>query len=450
MCRLIATIGLFLFSLSGIIAQEQLDFNTINMETYRLYTGQEWDSLIAMGKEALKQDIDYYYLRMRLGIAYYTKKNFKKASIHFNKAIAMNQGDPVAMEYLYYSNLLSGNKEQAKHVRNRFKGALALKLPPQKGKFMEKIGAEYLYHHSMNEDLFTIPDQLFTGLPQGVQHITRNFSNAAIHMASSISPGFSLIQTYTYLSKHNHFYYNDGTYQLEVSDQHVYQHQYGISPQFTTPSGYTIMPVFHLINVHFQSPVVLSQGYMGGSSQVGLAYFTENDLVTGMGFRKGICTVDLELGAYYATLNNTEQIQNRLGVTWFPTGNLNLYVGMFLNSQYELKEGEGLFRTIPEILIGYAIGEKVWLDLKAVMGEMVNYTENNGMIIYNSYGEVIDKKVTFSISIPVSDKGSLLYLGGRWTSNRSEFIPYDPILAQSNNTITYNTFSIYGGISWKF
>ena len=450
MCRLIATIGFILFTWSGINAQDQPDFNRINNESYRLYVIQEWDSLISMGKEALKQDIDYYYLRIRLGIAYYTKKNFKKASIHFTKAIAMNQGDPVAMEYLYYSSHLSGNQEQAKHVRNRFKGDLALKLPPQKGKFMEEIGAEYLYHHSMNEDLFTNPDQLFTGLPQGVQYITRNFSNAAIHMTSSISPGFSLIQSYTYLSKHNHFYYNDGTYQLQVSDQHVYQHQYGISPLFTTPSGFTIRPVFHLINMHFQSPVVISQGYQGGSSQVGLAYFTDNDFVTGLGFRKGLGTVDLHLGAYYSTLNNAEQVQNRLGVTWYPKGNLNLYVGTFLNSHYELKEGEGLFRTIPELLMGYAIAEKVWLDLKIAMGEMKNYTENNGMIVYNSYSEVIDKKVTFSISIPVSEKGSMLYLGGRWTSSQSEFFPNDPLLNQLTNTITYQTLSIYGGISWKF
>ena len=50
----------------------------------------------------------------------------------------------------------------------------------------------------------------------------------------------------------------------------LYQHQYVISPRITTPGGFTIMPVFHLINIHFMSPVVLSQGYQGGSSQIGL------------------------------------------------------------------------------------------------------------------------------------------------------------------------------------
>ena len=149
-------------------------------------------------------------------------------------------------------------------------------------------------------------------------------------------------------------------------------------------------------------------------------------------------------------LTIVEQIQNRLGITWFPKGNLNLYLSMFMNSQVERKEGDGVLRIIPELSMGVTIAEKVWLDLKAVAGEMTNYTENNGMIVYNSYSEMIDKKVTFSISIPVSDKGSLLYLGGRWTSNRSEFVPNDPVMTQLTNTITYNTLSIYGGLSWKF
>ena len=123
------------------------------METYRLYVGQKWDSLIAMGKEAIKQDIDYYYLRMRVGIAYYNKKNYKKAAGHFKHALSFNQNDPVALEYLYYSMLLSGSQEQANHVRNRFKGDLALKLPPFKGRFIERIGIEYLYNQSMNDEL---------------------------------------------------------------------------------------------------------------------------------------------------------------------------------------------------------------------------------------------------------------------------------------------------------
>ena len=122
-----------------------------------------------------------------------------------------------------------------------------------------------------------------------------------------------------------------------------------------------------------------------------------------------------------------------------------------MNSQYESSPGkEGVIRIIPELLFGFTISGKVWFDLKAAMGEMTNYLENNGTIIYNSFSEMIDKKIQLMITVPVTDKGSIFYVGGKWTANRSEFFPFEPSLTDVTNTIKYNAFSIYGGLSWKF
>ena len=82
-----------------------------------------------MGKIALKQDMDFYYLRMRMGIARYNQKKYRQACGHFKHALELNQADPLALEYLYYSLLFSGQSEQAGIVRGEFKGDLALRLP---------------------------------------------------------------------------------------------------------------------------------------------------------------------------------------------------------------------------------------------------------------------------------------------------------------------------------
>ena len=169
MYRVITTICLTLLLLSGISAQDQVDFNTINTETFRLYQEQKWDSLIVMGRDALKQDFDYYYLRMRLGIALYNQKKFRKSSIHFTKALTMNQGDPVALEYLYYSRLLSGQSAQANLARKQFKGDLANRLPLTKGKFVDRFRVESLYNRGMIDHISTNPEETFPGLPAGVQ-----------------------------------------------------------------------------------------------------------------------------------------------------------------------------------------------------------------------------------------------------------------------------------------
>ncbi len=448
MYRVITTICLTLLLLSGISAQDQVDFNTINTETFRLYQEQKWDSLIVMGRDALKQDFDYYYLRMRLGIALYNQKKFRKSSIHFTKALTMNQGDPVALEYLYYSRLLSGQSAQANLARKQFKGDLANRLPLTKGKFVDRFRVESLYNRGMIDHISTNPEETFPGLPAGVQYLTDHFTNFSMSLTNSIVPGFSLVHGYTYLTKTNRYYYNDGTTQYYIADQNTYQHQYYLSPRITTASGLTFMPMFHFVSVHYQYPVETS-GY-GGYSRTTLYYDKFVDYVGGLGLVKGWGCFDITLGTYFAALNQSEQIQNRLGFTWYPNGNLNFYAGGYMNSQYEITNGEGIYRWIPELMVGFSISEKVWFDLNGTMGEMTNYLENNGTLVYNSFSEVIDKKVKFSISIPVTDKGSLLYLGGRWTSNRSEFYATDPISNGITNTYIYNTLSFYGGISWKF
>jgi hypothetical protein len=449
MYRVIISIGLLLLVVQKTGAQDPVDFNTMNRETYRLYIARQWDSVIVMGKTALGQEMDFFYLRMRMGIARYSLENYRKAAGHFKKALEFNHGDPAAMEYLYYSRLFSGQSEQAKLVRKQFKGDLALRLPPSKGKVIDMVRGEYLYCQGLNSDLLSDPDQLFSGLSPGVQYVSRRYSNAAISLSNSITPGFRLVHAYTFLSKTNHQYYNDGQYLLQLTDQHVYQHQYYISPVVTLRSGFTFMPMFHLVSVHYQAPVQIDPGYMGGNPQVVMGYVDSLDYVTGLEVRKGAGNLDLLLGTWYATLNNSEQVQNRLGITWYLLGNLNLYAGGFLNSHYETT-GTGRIKFLPELLVGYAISDKVWLELNGIMGEMSNYLEHNGSIVYNSFSDVIRKKLTFTVSVPVTEKGSLLYLGGRWTSNQSVFYPFDPAQNEITNYITYNALSIYGGISWKF
>ena len=64
--------------MSGIaIGQTQKDFAYYNNETNRLYTEANWHELIPIAKESIENGHDFYYMRMRLGIAYFEKKNYK-------------------------------------------------------------------------------------------------------------------------------------------------------------------------------------------------------------------------------------------------------------------------------------------------------------------------------------------------------------------------------------
>ncbi len=450
MLRLVISTGLILMAVSRSGAQATMDFNQLNRETYRLYMEQKWDSVIIIGDIALKKEMDFFYLRMRMGIARYNQEKYRQASHHFRRAQEFSESDPVALEYLYFSLLFSGQTESAGVVRGEFKGDLALRLPPVRGKFIDRTGGEYLYCKAMNDELLSDPEQLFSDLPPGVQYVTRHYSNFSFSLSNRIVPGIRLNHMFTYLSKSNYQYYNDGLYLLHMDSQHVNQYQYYISPSVTTRSGFTIMPMFHLLSVHYQAPLSFSQGYQGGGSQVVWGYLDKLEFATGLDILKTAGTVDFRLGAWYANLNNNRQVQNRLGLTWYPLGNLNLYVGGYISSQYEMSDSTGIIRLIPEFHAGFAIAQKVWLDFNGAFGEMTNYLEQNGSVVFNSFSESVQQKAGLTVSIPFAEKGSLIYLGARWTAHQSNFYPFYPASGEVSNSIKYNTLSIYGGVSWKF
>lgn len=451
MHRVSIFIGFLLLILQHAEGQNNYDFNRYDRETYRFYQEEQWDSLVVLGKEALNQKIDYYYLRMRLGIAFYHKKNYRVAAIHFTRALEMNQGDQGAQEYLYYARLMAGQGMQAGAMRKQFTGELANRLPREKGKFFKRAGAEYLYAFSDFSQPGEIPGE-FYALPAGTLTVPLRFSNVTLSLENMIAPGISLAHAYTYLSKDNYYYINDGTGAFYIMDkQHVVQHQYYLSPVFTTRTGLTLMPMVHLASVYYQS--ILSSGgggYMGGTGTTTVGYVNDIDLAAGMTLVKNWRRVDLSAGASYSNLNQARQFQGRFGVTWYPLGNLNLYAGAALNGQREWSELSAVTRWIPEMNVGLALAEKVWIEAEATIGEMHNYLERNGSIVFNGYSEIMDKKASLSLLIPVTKKGSLLYIGGRWASGYTAFIPEDNLLPGSESIFDIQVLSIYGGISWKF
>ena len=84
---------------------------------------------------------------------------------------------------------------------------------------------------------------------------------------------------------------------------------------------------------------------------------------------------------------------------------------------------------------------------------MRNYTEGNGYIVYNGLDWLIYKAIG-TIIIPVTPKGSSIFLVTRFAESKSQFTlrdtPFDASSGQDINSIISNSISIFGGLSWKF
>ena len=79
----IIIVFLFFFRAASGFAQDTLSAASVEQKTYQLYLDKNWNELITYGNKAIEKGYDYFYLQLRVGIAYYEKKNYRIAEIYF-------------------------------------------------------------------------------------------------------------------------------------------------------------------------------------------------------------------------------------------------------------------------------------------------------------------------------------------------------------------------------
>jgi hypothetical protein len=130
---------------SFVHAQHSLSVNQVYRDTYALYQKQEWKQLILVGENSIKQGIDFYHLRLRIGIAYYQLENYRKSAVFFQKLSRLNPEDNSLQEYLYFSYLLSGRNKDAKRMQNDLSQSIREKYDIDKTKLISGIYTESKY-----------------------------------------------------------------------------------------------------------------------------------------------------------------------------------------------------------------------------------------------------------------------------------------------------------------
>lgn len=123
-------------------AKDKVTFTEVDYLTSVYFTSGEWKLLLMKGNEALENGIDYYYLRQRMGVAYYVLQNYRSAIVHFEKALTFNSNSEETKEYLYYSYLFGGRQADADLFAQNLPDELKQKINYKKSKPIESIYAE--------------------------------------------------------------------------------------------------------------------------------------------------------------------------------------------------------------------------------------------------------------------------------------------------------------------
>lgn len=427
-------------------AQEKLTYAEVNPRTYQLYLDKDWHTLVREGKRALREGIDYYYLRMRIGIAYYELGRYQASIPHFEKAYSENPDNPAAQEYLYYAYLFSGRHMDALYIAGSFSDDRKEKTGINKETSIYALSFGFTGSSYDTEDI--IANTKFQDLidTSGFQSIPKKFGLYSLSLSHRIGNSVLLTHSAQLLRKTNFVFNRYDGLNSAIPDQMITQFQYYISPSIRAGRGLTIIPAFHFLS--YRIPGVLSSNGMGGWSTISKSSM-HNDFVVSLSVNKTFQYVNTGISFSYGTLNEKRQYQPGAEITVYPFGNLNLYSTIKACMLLEYYSRDQMTdRLIIQNTTGFKVFRWLWLEAEGSWGDYANFTEYNGSVVYNSL-DVTNNRYG-ARTIFWLKQGHLQFI---INYNRYEFTNYynpEVITEDFINIIHYSSNTITGGIIWKF
>ena len=362
--RILLTITLTLLVLSADLFAQN-DFLTLDKKTYDFYFKGDYKNLKKTADAMLLKGIDYYYLRMRLGMLAYNKQLYSSAFKQFSRALKFNPMDTISREYIYYSYLFSGRKPDADFY--------LMSIPDdKKNNALKSLGnpvlspAVYLGSSASGYD---VP-----------LHLNNNLYYEAVKSSLSMNAGFEtcFLSRFKGTFAFTHFMKTGTVYSADdVSGKDLNFNQNQVYAKLT---GY-VFPGWEFSgfgHIAFYTDAV-TQGPPGNRRTINVA---KTEYVYGAGISKNGWKIRTGANFSLSNFSNSNQIRGEAYLTYLPFGNLNLYLTSGWMGQTDTNWG-GTYQVNEEI--GLKVFKFLWLESGIIKGTSFLYARNQGSFMNNSF-----------------------------------------------------------------
>ncbi|NVJ84663.1 MAG: hypothetical protein HWE15_00050 [Algoriphagus sp.] len=444
--RIILFFFVLLTGLGTIQAQENWNVSRVDSETYSLFQAKDWEGLIQVGREALNRQIDFYYLRVRVGIAFFEKGNYREAALHFEKAREVNQEEEYVKEYLYYSYLWSGKEEEAELLVSVFSSELKRKTQTYRRGSLRGLDFAYNYTGSLDPQIINE----FSGPADveaiGYQYIPRFHHYGFFGVGLQLSPRWTLYQGLSYLQATQFYYSQENGLSLQTPTNGSTSWQYVASAGYYIGKGWSASFGGHLLQLAYDVPFIQSVGN-SPQTQVETDRVQAFDWLVFGALSKRLNYLDLGVNLYMGKINSGNQLQTDFQLSFFPMGNLNLYTYSVLSYQNQGFDGvASTNRIIFNQEIGLKLTHFLWLEGYGTFGELQNYISKQGIVVFNRLDQIDQRWGGRLLLVP--NPSWKLTLDFTNFSNSSRFQANPAISDQ--NLKTYSIQSLTAILSWKF
>ncbi|MCX6296159.1 MAG: hypothetical protein NTX97_08835 [Bacteroidetes bacterium] len=302
----------FILQLTKGAAQDTLNSASVEQKSYQLYLDKNWPELIKYGNTAVKNGVDYFYLEMRIGIAYYERKNYCLAEGYFKKALKYNSNDASAQEYLYYCYIFTGRFEAARMFSKQFGEELAKKTGTNT---LSKIGFVMVEGGSKKTDSTSYYDRV-------KKTNTNYFDNATYYQFGInhyIKNSTSVFHALTYFKQKSFL----GTNR---------QLQYYLKFSIPLKKDWLISPAIQLINTKNSNTLTSPSNAMPPSGmrpppKSGTVVSRSNSFVGSLEIQKNIKKISLSVGTTVSNMDSTIQFNHNGTLAYSILGNSRLIIG---------------------------------------------------------------------------------------------------------------------------
>lgn len=353
-------------------SQDTISSTTVEQKSYQLYQDKNWNELINYGKKAIKNGYTYFYMQMRVGIAYYEKKNYSLAEGYFRKALTYNSSDDLALEYLYYCYLFNGRNEEARLLSKQFSKTLS-----------EKIGTDK--QSSLNFFMFeagTKRSDSATYYNNATKDGT-NYFNSPIYfqlgLHHSIKNSFSLFHSFTY--------FNQQTFLVTIS-----QPQYYLKAAIPIKNNWLISPSFHWVHIKSTKDVMLQGPTNNNNNNMGnspprppfnnTTSTLSNYFVGSFMVQKTIKKIALGVGTIFSNMNSVTQYIHNGFASYSVFGNSKLVFGVSAYVHTIDNYSTNNLSLAPFLYIQPT--KRISLKVTYLVNNKNNIIEDNGYLVNNS------------------------------------------------------------------
>lgn len=359
-----STLVLLIFWALTISAYAQKDFLTYDKETYEQYLNGDFRNLRKTSSEMLNNGIDYYYLRMRIGILSFNNQRYPLALKHFTKALSFNSSDTISREYIFYSYLNSGRKADA----NLYLESLPEEKKNKELKAKESSGfSEFfssLSYTSFDTKKYSTNSLYYEAVERSV--------NANVGFENYFTTKFKGFFAYNFYNKTGTVYSS-----VKPSGDNLNFSQNQFYAKFTKLSfpGWEFSGFGHIA---FYSDEAKSSQSNGRRSSSNLAF----EYLGGISISKNAWRVRGGANFSYSNFGKSTQLRSEGQLTYLPFGNLNLYFTSGVMYQTDKNWGN-TYQVNQDI--GFKVFKQLWLESGISTGNSFLYARNQGFTMNNSF-----------------------------------------------------------------